>query len=194
MRKLFLLVALICMFVPVLSARAAGLSLNIYYAGPDGGVRTALGLDKDVRFTSDPALADVFVLNGQIPSVDAASIHARVQGGAGLLLVLGPNLTGQAVGNLLGGPIRLVAKNSPLSLAPLAGSPDSVVKSVIWDSVPQVRERFTLSGSRLTALVTGFEDNSLVLGTQKIGSGQAFVLTAFLDSNTNTELQQWPYF
>jgi O-antigen/teichoic acid export membrane protein len=194
MRKLFLLVALICIFVPALSARAAGLSLNIYYAGPDGGVRTALGLDKDVRFTSDPAAADVFVLNGQIPSVDAASIHARVQGGAGLLLVLGPNLTGQAVGNLLGAPVSLVSKNSPLSLAPLAGSPDSVVKSVIWDSAPQVRERFTLSGSRLTALVTGFEDNSLVLGTQKIGSGQAFVLTAFLDSNTNTELQQWPYF
>jgi len=57
-----------------------------------------------VRFTSDPAAADVFVLNGQIPSVDAASIHARVQGGAGLLLVLGPNPEPvKQFGNLLGG-------------------------------------------------------------------------------------------
>ena len=75
MRKLVLLFALVCMFVPVFSARAAGLPLNIYYAGPDGGVRTALRLDKDVRFTSDPAQADVFVLNGQIPAADAAAIR-----------------------------------------------------------------------------------------------------------------------
>jgi hypothetical protein len=90
--------------------------------------------------------------------------------------------------------LTIVAKNDPLSLTPLAASQDSVVKSVIWDSAPQVRERFSLTGSSLTALVTGFEDKSLVLGAQKIGSGQAFVLAAFLDSNTNTELQQWPYF
>ncbi len=194
MRKLLLLVALVGMFIPALSARATGLPLNIYYAGADGGVRTALGLDKDVRFTSDPALADVFVLNGKIPAADGAAIATRVQGGAGLLLVLGPNLTGQAVGLLLGSPVSLVAKNDALSLAPLPGSQDSVVKSVIWDSAPQVRERFDLTGSQLTPLVTGFGDNSLVLGAQKIGSGQAFVLTAFLDGNTNTELTQWPYF
>ena len=47
MRKLLLLLALICMFIPASSARAAGAPLSIYYAGPDGGVRTALGLDKE---------------------------------------------------------------------------------------------------------------------------------------------------
>ncbi len=141
--------------------------LNVYYAGPDGGVRTALGLDKDVRFTSDPAQADVFVLNGQIPAADAAAIRTRVQGGAGLVLILGPDLTGQAVGELLGAPVSLEKKDDALSLAPLAGSQDSVVKSVIWDSAPQVLERFILSGSRLTPLVTGFGDNSLVLGDTK---------------------------
>ena len=97
MRKLVLLFALVCMFIPAFSTRAAGLSLNIYYAGPDGGVRSALGLDKEVRFTSDLAMADVFVLNGQIPDADVAAIRSRVQSGAGLLLVLGPNLTVQAL-------------------------------------------------------------------------------------------------
>ncbi len=193
MRKLALLFALVCMFIPTFSARAGSLPLNVYYAGPDGGVRTALGLDKDVRFTSQSAQADVFVLNGQIPTADAKAIRTRLQDGAGLILILGPNLTGQAVGELLGGPVSLVKKNDALSLAPLAGSQDSVVKSVIWDSAPQVRERFTLSGGSLSPLVTGFGDNSLVLGAERIGTGQAFVLTAFLDS-TNIEFQQWPYF
>ena len=144
MRKLLLLFALVCMFVPVFSARAAGLPLNIYYAGPDGAVRTALGLDKDVRFTSDPVQADVFVLNGQIPVADAAAIHRRVQAGAGLLLVLGPDLIASTVGNLLGASVSLAMKDDALSLVPLSGSQDSVVKSVIWDSAPQVRERFRL--------------------------------------------------
>jgi hypothetical protein len=192
-RKLVLLFALVCMFIPVFSARAGSIPLNVYYAGSDGGVRTALGLDQDVRFTTDPARADVFVLNGQIPSADAGTIRTRVQGGAGLVLILGPSVTGQSVGELLGRPVTLLKKDDALSLAPLAGSQDSVVKSVIWDSAPQVLERFTLSGSSLTPLVTGFTDNSLVLGTQRIGSGLTFVLTVFLDS-ANTEFQQWPYF
>jgi O-antigen/teichoic acid export membrane protein len=194
MRKLVLLFTLVCMFIPAFSTRAAGQPLNIYYAGPDGGVRTALGLDKEARFTSDPAQADVFVLNGQIPAADAAAIRTRVQAGAGLVLILGPVLTAQSAGQLLGSPLSLAKKDDALSLAPLAGSQDSVVKSVIWDSAPQVRERFVLSGSQLTPLVTGFGDNSLVLGAQKVGSGQAYVMTAFLDGNTNIELTQWPYF
>jgi hypothetical protein len=193
MRKLLLLVALVCMFIPALSARAAGAPLNIYYAGPDGGVRSALGLDKDVHFTTDPARADIFVLNGQIPDADAATIRSRVQAGAGLLLVLGPNLTGAAVGNLLGAPVSLAKKDDALSLAPVAGNPDSLLKDVLWTSAPQVRERFALTGAGLTPLVTGFEDGSLILGRTSINSVQAIVLTAFLD-DSNSEFQQWPYF
>jgi len=193
MRKLVFLVLMVCLFIPSAVVGAQGGSLNVYYAGPDGGVRTALGLDKDTLFTSDPAQADVFVLNGVIPATDAATIRTRIQGGAGLVLILGPSLTGQGVSELLGSPVSLVKKDDPLSLAPLSGSQDSVMKSVIWDSAPQVRERFTLSGSNLSPLVSGFSDGSLVLGTQSNGTGRVFVLTAFLDS-TNLEFQQWPYF
>jgi O-antigen/teichoic acid export membrane protein len=193
MRKLILLVTLACMFVPVFSVGAKNIPLNVYYAGPQGGVQTALGLNKDTRFTLEPAQADAFVLNGQIPVAEAAAIRKRVQGGAGLLLILGPSLTEKAVGDLLGEPISLTKKDDALSLAPLAGSQDSVVKSVIWDSAPQVRERYSMTAGSLTALVSGFGDNALVLGAQKLGSGQAYVLTAFLDG-ANPEFQQWPYF
>jgi hypothetical protein len=193
MRKWVLLIALVCMFVPAFSTRAAGLPLNVYYAGPDGGVRTALGLDKDVRFTSDTARADVFVLNGQIPAADAAAIRTRVQAGAGLLLILGPDLGGQAVGALLGAPVSLAKKDDPLSLVPVAGNAESLLKDILWTSAPQVRERFALGGGGMLPLVTGFEDASLVLGKKSIGSGQVFVLTTFLD-DANTEFQQWPYF
>ncbi|MGB8214816.1 MAG: hypothetical protein WCE68_14765 [Anaerolineales bacterium] len=193
MRKLVVLLTLVCSFIPAFSTRAGSLPLNVYFAGPDGGVRTALGLDQDVRFTTDPAQADIFVLNGEIPAAQARAIRTRVQGGAGLVLVLGPGLTGSQVGDLLGTPVSLAEKTDALSLAARPGSQDSVVKSVIWDSAPQVRERFVLRGSHLDTLVSGFPDNSLVMGTQRIGNGQAFVLTAFLDK-TNPEFQQWPYF
>ena len=193
MRKLVLLVMLAGLFFPAFSARANNLPLNVFFSGPDDRVRTALGLDQDVHFVTDPTQADVIVLNGQIPSASSAAIQRRVEGGAGLVFILGPELTAQAISNLLEEPVSLVKKNDALSLTALAGSQDSVVKSVIWDSAPQVRERFTLSGSRLDPLVTGFTDNSLVLGAQKIGAGQVFVLTAFLD-DTNLEFQQWPYF
>jgi hypothetical protein len=193
MRKLLLLFALVCMFVPAFSARAADTPLNVFYAGPDGGVRSALGLDKDVRFTSDPAQADVFVLNGQIPAANSAVIRSRVQDGAGLLLILGPELGNPEVGALLGAPVSLTKKDDALSLAPAAGNADSLLRDVLWTSAPQVRERFTLSGGGLVPLVTGFEDGSLILGRTSIGSGQGIVLTAFLD-DSNSEFQQWPYF
>lgn len=193
MRKLVLLVLVAGLFFPSIAAQAQGNSLKVYFAGPDGGVRTALSLDKDFVLMTDPAQADVFILNGNIPTADSASIRARVEGGAGLVLVLGPHLTAQMVGEMLGQPVSLEQKDNPLSLVPLAGSQDSLVKSVLWTSAPQVRERFALTGGGLTPLVTGFEDGSLILGKTSIGSGQVFVLTAFL-GDANGEFQQWPYY
>ncbi len=192
-RKLLLLVLAAGLFFPSMAAQAQEKFLNVYFAGPDGGVRTALSLDKNVAFVTDPAQADVFVLNGIIPPADSAAIRARVEAGAGLVLVLGPQLTARAVEDMLGQPVSLEQKDDALSLVPVAGSQDSLVKSVLWTSAPQVRERFALTGGGLTPLVTGFEDGSLVLGKSSIGSGQAFVLTAFL-GDANGEFQQWPYF
>ena len=194
MRKLIWLMLVVLLFLPATAAGATGTPLHVYFAGPDGGVRTALGLDKDVVLVTDPAQADVFVLNGTFPASEAAAIQARVEGGAGLVLVLGPGMTSQDVIELLSAPVTLTKKDNALSLEPINGITASVLKDILWSSAPQVRERFSLNGGGLRTLVNGFEDGSLVLGTKTVGTGQVFVLSAFLDDKTNLELQQWPYF
>jgi O-antigen/teichoic acid export membrane protein len=193
MRKIAFLLLVLCLLLPNLPVRAQGETLNVYYAGPEGGVRAALSLDKNIVFVTDPNVADVFFLNGEIPAANVAAIRTEVRDGAGLVLILGPNLSSEAVSSLFGEPVKLDKKDDALSLSPVAGNTDSVLKDVLWTSAPQVRERFALTGGGLSPLVTGFEDHSLILGTTKIGAGQVFVLTAFLNG-TNTEFQQWPYF
>ena len=194
MQKLAIFLLAVCLFIPT-AVSAKGNPLSVYYAGPKDSLQTALTLDKDIRLVTDPAGAQVFVLNGEIPAADEAAIRTRVQDGAGLVLVLGPGLTAGPVGDLLGQPVTLDKKDDALSLVPIESSRDSLVKDVLWTSAPQVRERFTLSGGGLTPLVSGFEDSSIVVGKASIGSGQGFILTAFLgNADTNTEFQQWPYF
>ena len=181
------------LLIPSAAVSAQGTLLKIYYAGPADGVRQALVLDQAAALVTDPAQAQVFVLNGVIPAGDAAAIHARVAAGAGLLLIGGPALDATALGQLLEAPLTLESQADALSLSPAAGSADEVQTALLWGSAPQVMQRLLLHGDGLTALVNGFEDGSLVLGKQTIGQGQVFVLTAFMDA-ANPEFQQWPYF
>ena len=194
MRKLLFLLLIACLFFPVTAAGAQEQALKVYYAGPQGGVRTALTLDKSIVLVTDQAQADVFVLDGSLPAAEYPSIRARVEAGAGLVLVLGPDLSAEQVSGLLGVQVTLQKKDDPLSLAQVKGVSDSLLTAILWNSAPQVNDRFTLAGADLTPLVTGFEDGSLVLGSQTVGAGQVFVLTAFLGEKANPEFQQWPYF
>jgi O-antigen/teichoic acid export membrane protein len=192
MRRLLFFLLVACMLIPT-PVGAKGEHLSVYYTGPKDSLRTALTLDKDFSLVTDSAEAQVFVLNGTIPAAEIVAIRTRVQNGAGLVLVLGPELTAGAIGDLLGQRVALEKKEDALSLAPVTGNADTLLKDVLWTSAPQVRERFAMDGGGLTSLVSGFEDGSLVLGRTSIGSGQVFVLTAFL-GETNAEFQQWPYF
>ncbi len=175
--------------------------VRVFYAGPEDGVRQALALAADpalrshprFEFVTDPAQADVFVLNGEAP--DGEGIAARVRDGAGLLLILGPRLSAQAVSDLLGVPLSLASQDTPLSLVGAPGSADPVATEIPWTSAPQVRERFTLlsSSADLLPLVLGFEDEGLVLGVRQVGAGRVYVLTPFLD-DANPQFQEWAYF
>jgi O-antigen/teichoic acid export membrane protein len=194
MRKWIVFLLAVFLFIPV-SVSAKDAHLSIYYAGPQDSLRTALTLDKDISLVTDPAGAQVFILNGLIPATHVSAIRAGLQAGSGLVLVLGPDLTAQAVSELLGMPVALEKKEEAISLVPSQGSSENLLKDILWTSAPQVRERFILSGGSLTPLVSGFEDGSLVLGKTSIGGGQAYILTAFLGNDrTNTEFQQWPYY
>jgi len=165
--------------------------VRVYYAGAQGGVRQALGLATDFQLVSDLAQADVVVLNGSVP--DPTAIATRVQSGAGLLLILGPDLSAGQVGTLLGKQVILEKRDVSLSLTVAKDAADPVLRQVVWGSAPQVRERLLLRGAGLDALVVGFDDSSLVLGHAQVGRGSAFVFTAFLDE-VNPQFQDWAYF
>lgn len=201
MRKLLLLIFLATLPVVFISPgalaalRDAG-AIPVYYAGPPGGVKTALDLavrHEDFEIVSDPTQANVMVLNGTIP--DAEAIRARVEAGAGMLLILGPETGADVVGQVLGKEtITLTFRDDPLSLSG-TGASDPVLISVIWESAPQIRARSVPESSGLEELVIGYEDDSLVLGKTQVGRGMVFVLAAHLaDEDTNAQLQDWAYF
>ena len=80
MRKLIiiacLLITLVSVVVPV---NAKPGDVQIYYAGPEGSVKTALEL-AEFSITAELGEADVLVLNSQVPNLDA--VRDRVQSGA----------------------------------------------------------------------------------------------------------------
>lgn len=177
------------LFLAVSPALAAD-SLLVYYAGPDGGVRTALGL-ANFTLISNPAQADVLVLNGTIP--DSAGLAEAVSRGAGLVLVLGPDLGAEDVAALLGLEVALEYREEPLSLVAVEGPDDPLLTGIVWTSAPQVRQRYAIATpvSALTPLVVGFEDGSWVLWSAL--GGRAYIFNAFLDE-ANPPFQHWAYF
>jgi O-antigen/teichoic acid export membrane protein len=193
MRKLTLLTLIICFLLPVSTARAGGPLLSVFYSGPQGGVYQALMLDNSTQITDEPAQADVFLLNGVLPANgDLSLIEKCIQSGAGLILILGPELSARDVSTLLGEPVLLEQQERATSLANIKHNEDPILKQIVWTSAPQVRERFVIASS-LTPLVIGFEDDTLVLGKKTVGAGKVFVFTAFLD-DTNPQIQDWAYF
>ncbi len=180
------------LFFSVSPVRADGAPpVQVYYAGPEGGVRTALTLAPDFRRVSDPAQADVLVLNGVIP--DPEGLAARVREGAGLVLILGPGLSAREVEALLGFPVTLTPRENPLSLVAAEGQDDPILTNIVWTSAPQVRQRAEVQTpiSALTPLVVGFEDGSGVLWSAL--GGRAYIFNAFLDK-ANPQFQSWAYF
>jgi O-antigen/teichoic acid export membrane protein len=191
LRKVLPILLLLVLLLHAPSLASAADSLDFYYAGPAGNVSVALGLDEDIHRVDEIASAQVLVLNGVIP--DAALIHSRVEQGAGLVLILGPSITVTQLNTLLGERVTLEYQQDPLSLNIPNHTFDPIQADVLWSSSPQIRQRSLLLGSGLTALVNGYEDDSLILGKVAIGSGHIYLLTAFLDSD-NLQFQEWAYF
>nr|MBC7245288.1 lipopolysaccharide biosynthesis protein [Chloroflexota bacterium] len=193
MRRWMQAIIAVLVFVAVAAQVRADTALRIYYAGPEDGVRQALGLASEFVFTNDPSQAQVLVLNGTVP--DREGFASRVRQGAGLVLILGPSLSTEDVATLLGVPVGLERQDTPLSLIPAKGIADPLLREIIWTSAPQVRQRFSLvsPASDLMPLVLGFEDSSFVLGVRQVGQGRAYVFTPFLDES-NPQFQGWAYF
>jgi O-antigen/teichoic acid export membrane protein len=181
--------------IALLALPTAGAEANddvtVYYAGPEGGVRTALGLASDFAMTNDLGAAEVVFLNGVIP--DPGAIAARLEEGAGLVLILGRGTTQESLRRLLGVDVSLGFRDDPLSLVAGPGHEVSLLGDIVWTSAPQVRDRFALEGEGLTPLVSGYENGSLVIGLARTAAGRALVVAPFLDE-ANPQLQEWAYF
>ena len=184
------LVLLLTLSIPV----AAANPVRVYYAGDQASsVYTALAIAPKGTFTfvTDLAQADVFVLNGVIP--DAASVSARVKAGAGLVLFLGPDLTQANVETLLGFPVTLTRNDTPASLTGININ-DPLVKQIIWNGAPQVRERYEVETpiSALQPYVIDYENSAWMLWSAN--SGRTFIFDAFLTNGFNPQIQEWAYY
>src|SRR4030042_4318952 len=137
MRKILLILLLISLILLSPKPASADDSLNVYYAGPTGALSTALTLDKNVHLVSDVSTADVIVLNGSVP--EQAGIRTRLEQGAGLVLILGPDVSAAQLNTLLGGNVSLTYQEQPLSLNISSATSDPILREIIWTSSPQVR-------------------------------------------------------
>ncbi|MEJ5224784.1 MAG: hypothetical protein WHV44_10050, partial [Anaerolineales bacterium] len=189
MKKLLTsLILLFTLLTLVGPAQASDLPV-IFYSGGAGGVRTALTL-AGFPFTDDPALAQVFVLNGSIP--DDATLAWRLrEENVGLVLILGPDLTTQQVFALLGVPLELTRADDAVALTSLDVG-DPLVSEIVWNSSPQVRERYAMVTpiSSVQPLVVAYETGDWIVW--KAGE-RAFIVNAFLDG-ANPQIQEWAYF
>ena len=172
--------------------------LRVYYAGAENatmGVKAALDLAQQsgtITLVSDPAQAQAMVLNGAVPS-DVAALADRVAKGAGLLLIMGQDVTAEQVSMLLGQPITIESKEDALSLIPPDGSTHAVLQDIVWSSAPQVRERSIVTGLNGEPIVAGYETGEAILQQASIGKGPVYLFTPALD-DVNTAFQEWPYF
>ncbi len=188
---IILLVLLIILLTACAPAQHADLvQRSIFYTGDDGGVKTALSL-AGYRLVTNPVLADVFVLNGEIP--EDAIVRERVNDGAGLVLILGKKITNEQASALLGQQVTLTAAEEAVSLVDAKGANDSLLTEIIWNGAPQVRERFVINGltSQSQALVSGYEDSEEILIH---ASQHIYVFTAALEGEANPQIQEWGYF
>ena len=88
MRRIILAAFVIIILLSATTPAKAGETLLVYYAGDENsGVYSALELT-GYTLVTDPAIADVYVLNGEIPSNPVISERIK-SGDAGLVLILG---------------------------------------------------------------------------------------------------------
>ena len=167
--------------------------IRVFYTGSENSrIHTALKLADNFELVTDPGSADVFILNG--PTPDAQTITSAVTKGAGLVLFLSPEMTAEELGVLLNAPVTTQTKTDPLSLTTPDKTKDTTATGLVWNSAPQVRDRMIVTGVALDAIVIGFEDKSLVVGSGQIGEGRVLLFSPYLDDMVNPQIQDWAYF
>jgi hypothetical protein len=168
---------------------------NIFYTGDYSGVKVAL-LQAGYTLVDDFTKVDVFVLNGEIPDVNA--IATKLQDGAGLILISGEEMSFREVKILVDYPVSgLFESESPISLAvdEFFGKNDPLITEIDWTDAPQIRERaplFTPAPGKVFLRVDGCAEP--VFGEIGQPAERKFFISAFLDVQHNLQFQGWEYF
>lgn len=192
MRRYGLLLILALLLTACAPTQADGHpSIMVFYAGPDGGVKTALDLaaqSQTVQLVEDVNSAQLLLLNGQIPNLE--QLTTRIDSGAGLVLIMGPDITAQAASTLLAQSVTLAPADEGVSLTNADEISDPLLTEIMWNSAPQVRERLISQVPGGQPLVSAYENGEAIL---QRASPQIFVFSAFLGED-NPQIQEWPYF
>jgi hypothetical protein len=180
---------------PIDAGRKAASPLLVYYGGPGGRVLASLKQAKTFQLTTDQTRADVLIFNGSDQSgpgvaqshpteFDLSTASMRLRQGAGIVLLIGPDLTAGQLSDVVGKTVNLELRKDPLSLVKASGANDKdpLLTDIIWTSSPQVRDRWRLTDNAagFKPLVNGYEDGSMVLGFLQVGLGRLYVFTSFL--------------
>jgi O-antigen/teichoic acid export membrane protein len=192
MRKITVAVVLFVLLFGLVSPAQASDPIRVYYAGEQDAVYTALTLAPagTFVFVEDPAQADVFFLNGEIPSDEG--ISEQIESGAGVVILLGLGIGASQVEAVTGLPVTLRAVDAPASLTQTKGSSDALVNGITWNGAPQVRERYRVESpvSSIISLVVDYESGDWILFSHR---ERVFIWTAFL-GEANPQIQEWAYF
>lgn len=191
--SLFAIVVLRLTADPALADSQNPTSIPIYYAGPHDSIYSALSLTDQFTLVSELDLAQGIVLNGWIP--DPVATRKRVHAGVGLVLILNPELSTDQVQAILEFPLEFKLQEQAVSLTDAHGVNDVLLKEIVWNSAPQIRERFQIysSNSSYQPLIISYDDNDTILWSYQIDKSLIFVLNAFMGEN-NLQFQEWAYF
>ena len=194
MRKFMIALLLILVFFSFVSPVSASQTIRVFYSGDsNSNVRIALGLAPEgtITFVDDAIQADVIVLNGNHPQTDA--IAKRLKEGVGLVWILGESTSPEEMTALLEIPVELTKETDAVSLTHTSGVDDLLLREIIWNSAPQIRERYKVvtPGFSIQPLVNAYETGEWILGSAR--GGRVFVFNGFLDG-VNPQIQEWAYF
>ena len=168
---------------------------NIFYVGGDNKVKAAL-IRAGYTLADDFENADVFVLNGDIPDVNA--IASKVEDGAGLVLIAGKEMSFRDVEVLFGYPVSSLI-NAEITVTLVVdeylGKNDPLINESDWNDAPQIRDRaliMTSAPGKPLIRVNGYVE--VVIGEIGKTSERKIALEVFLDEQHNMKFQEWRYF
>jgi O-antigen/teichoic acid export membrane protein len=188
---LFLLVPILLFITP--KPADASAAVRVFIAGESSTVRPALELAGSDAFILVDAVqdADVLLLNGAIP--DPEWMRARLDKGAGLVLILGPDISPEMFSALCGVGVAFHRTDEPVSLVDIPTA-DPISRQIVWNGAPQIRGRYTVETpfSSVQPLITGFEDGGWLIW--RLQSGNGFIIDFFLGEDDNPQFREWAYY